>query len=32
MSLLIQQRNVSGVVILDLTGRLWILDLRCAIE
>jgi anti-sigma B factor antagonist len=27
MSLLIQQRNVSGVVILDLTGRLWILDL-----
>jgi len=27
MSLLIQQRNVSEVVILDLTGRLWILDL-----
>jgi anti-sigma B factor antagonist len=27
MPLLIQQRNVTGVVILDLTGRLWILDL-----
>jgi anti-sigma B factor antagonist len=27
MPLLIHQRNVSDVVILDLTGRLWILDL-----
>jgi len=27
MSLQIRQRNVSGVTILDLTGRLWILDL-----
>jgi anti-sigma B factor antagonist len=27
MSLLIRQRNLSDVVILDLTGRLWILDL-----
>jgi anti-sigma B factor antagonist len=27
MPLVIGQRNVSDVVILDLTGRLWILDL-----
>jgi anti-sigma B factor antagonist len=27
MSLVIQQRKMSEVVILDLTGRLWILDL-----
>ena len=27
MSLSIRQRNASEVVILDLTGRLWILDL-----
>jgi anti-sigma B factor antagonist len=27
MPLVIQQRSVSEVVILDLTGRLWILDL-----
>ena len=27
MPLLIRQRNVTEVVILDLTGRLWILDL-----
>ena len=27
MSLVIQQRRMSEVVILDLTGRLWILDL-----
>jgi len=27
MSLVINQRKVSDVVILDLTGRLWILDL-----
>jgi anti-sigma B factor antagonist len=27
MSLVIRQRNVSDIVILDLTGRLWILDL-----
>src|SRR5262245_51990369 len=27
MPLTIQQRTVSGVVVLDLTGRLWILDL-----
>lgn len=27
MPLSIKQRNVSDVVILDLTGRLWILDL-----
>jgi anti-sigma B factor antagonist len=27
MSLVISQRNVPDVVILDLTGRLWILDL-----
>jgi anti-sigma B factor antagonist len=27
MSLVIHQRDVSDVVILDLTGRLWILDL-----
>ena len=27
MTLIIQQRVISGVVVLDLTGRLWILDL-----
>jgi len=27
MTLMIQQRAVSEVVVLDLTGRLWILDL-----
>src|SRR5215471_15695343 len=27
MSLVIQQRKMSEVIILDLTGRLWILDL-----
>jgi anti-sigma B factor antagonist len=27
MSLVIKQRSVTNVVILDLTGRLWILDL-----
>src|SRR5260370_20735433 len=27
MPLIINQRNLSDVVILDLTGRLWILDL-----
>jgi anti-sigma B factor antagonist len=27
MSLTIQQRTVSGVLILDISGRLWILDL-----
>jgi anti-sigma B factor antagonist len=27
MALVIKQRNVSDVVVLDLTGRLWILDL-----
>ena len=27
MSLIIKQRNLSDIVILDLSGRLWILDL-----
>jgi anti-sigma B factor antagonist len=27
MTLIINQRAISGVVVLDLTGRLWILDL-----
>jgi len=27
MSLVIQRRNLSDVIILDLSGRLWILDL-----
>src|SRR2546422_2233493 len=27
MTLIIKQRAISGVVVLDLTGRLWILDL-----
>src|SRR5437899_12744818 len=27
MTLMIKQRAISGVVVLDLTGRLWILDL-----
>jgi anti-sigma B factor antagonist len=27
MALIVKQRNVSDAVILDLTGRLWILDL-----
>ena len=27
MSLQIRQRNISDVMVLDLTGRLWILDL-----
>ena len=27
MSLVIKQRNVSDIVVLNLTGRLWILDL-----
>src|SRR5215470_6340784 len=27
MSLTIQQRTVSGVLVLDISGRLWILDL-----
>jgi anti-sigma B factor antagonist len=27
MALVIKQRNVSDVVVLDLSGRLWILDL-----
>jgi len=27
MALVIQQRNLSDVVVLDLSGRLWILDL-----
>jgi anti-sigma B factor antagonist len=27
MALVINQRNVSEVILLDLTGRLWILDL-----
>src|SRR6266852_507916 len=26
MALIIEQRDVSGVVVLDLTGRLWVLD------
>jgi anti-sigma B factor antagonist len=27
MALIVKQRNVSEIVVLDLTGRLWILDL-----
>jgi anti-sigma B factor antagonist len=27
MALIIEQRNVSDIVVLELTGRLWILDL-----
>ena len=27
MSLIVEQRNVSDIVVLNLTGRLWILDL-----
>ena len=27
MALIVKQRNVSDIVVLDLTGRLWILDL-----
>ena len=27
MALIIKQRNISDIVVLDLTGRLWILDL-----